>query len=323
MTEMLTAVKERAPMAELMDEARDFFADEYGLVFDDNNQLTEPLNDNQVEVLEGWRQSTFIEGIEMPDITTFARKAFLAQAIMPQRNAEGNITYLFGKGIGAEITLQGEVAGRNKRHDAPYRPHADFEIYAINEVDPPAGFNTFRRIFGNQETYPVENTKGLRDLPVRYLHDTAEEVSLGGVTFLVPRLEAQFVDKLEVGNIRVETNLRGHSDAELLAQTYELDRTEVHDILDRHVIQPAVQATDNARQLRKLKKLAEIVGPDGFADATIGLGQKGYLDLRDYGLGAELLGMDEPDAIGLLDQAVTQALAAKHERADQALMAAR
>jgi hypothetical protein len=242
---------------------------------------------------------------------------------MPQRDAAGNITYLFGKGIGAEIALQGEVAGRTKRQqEVPYRTHSDFEIYAINEQEPPAGFEAFRKVFGSQETYPVAKTKGLSELPPTYLHDTAEEVDLGGVSVLVPKLEVQFVDKLEKGNDRVETRLRGYSDAELLAQTYELDAEEVHGLIDDYVIAPAARNTDTTRQLNRLRKNALMMGPESLANATIGVGKGDALRLADFELGAGLLEMDEADAIAALDDAVQQTFASKHAAADQVLAAA-
>jgi len=162
---------------------------------------------------------------------------------MPQRDESGNITYLLGKGAGAELALQGEVDGRNKKMaEVPYRTHSDFEIYGVttDSYDAIPNSHRFTAVFGGQEIYPVTQTKGLHELPPDYLHETAEVVNYGGVDFLVPSLELQFVDKFEKANETVERRLREKTDAEWLATAYEMDADLVHATIDSYVIAPEV-----------------------------------------------------------------------------------
>jgi len=230
-------------LGEKVGQVIDYFNNEFGLTIDGSGHLeTEPTTE-QLAQLKGWHEATSENGIIMPDMDTFTAKMVLANALMPQHDENGKITYLFGKGAGAELALQGEVDGRSKKlAEVPYRTHSDFEIYGVatDSYDAIPDSHRFTAVFGSQEIYPVGNTKGLHDLPPDYLHETAEVVNYGGVDFLVPRLELQFVDKFEKANETVERNLRQKTDAEWLATAYEMDADLIHATIDSYVIAPEV-----------------------------------------------------------------------------------
>lgn len=221
-----------------------FFQSEFGLGMTDAGELdTEPTTE-QLASLKDWHERTTADsGLIMPDFDTFTAKMILARALMPQVGSDGKVQYLFGKGAGAELALQGAVAGRSKRlNSVPYRTHSDFEIYAAvtDQYESIEHNGRFTAVFGSQEIYPVTATKGLKELPENLLHDTAETVSFGGVSFLVPSLEAQFVDKFEKTNESVERGLRDKTDAEWLASAYELDGEKIHTLIDNYVIAPQI-----------------------------------------------------------------------------------
>ncbi len=226
-----------------VEHARNYFAQEFGVHIDQQGELTMEPSAEQLAELRDWHERTQQDGLDMPTIELFAAKVMLARALMPQVNESGQVQYLFGKGVGLELALQGNVTGRPKRLSAtPYRTHADFEIYAAQDdhYDAIEHSDRFVSVFGAQEIYPVGNTKGLTALPPDLLHATAETVDFGGITFLVPSLEVQLVDKFEKANLAKERELRGKADAELLATTYELDRDRAHEILNDYVITPEI-----------------------------------------------------------------------------------
>lgn len=228
-------------LGEKVSQTIEYFNNEFGLNIDGAGRLEAEPTTEQLTQLKAWHETTSNDGIIMPDMDTFTAKMLLANALMPQRDESGNITYLFGKGAGAELALQGEAAGRDKQvADVPYRTHSDFEIYGAttDSYDAIPHSARFTAVFGSQEIYPVGNTKGLHDLPPDYLHETAEVVNYGGVDFLVPRLELQFVDKFEKSNETVERRLREKTDAEWLATAYDMDADLVHSTIDSYVISP-------------------------------------------------------------------------------------
>ncbi len=221
----------------------EYFNQEFGLRLDETGNLQIEPTGERLTQLRNWHEETSKNGIDMPDMDTFTAKMVLARALMPQLDESGNITYLFGKGAGAELALQGDVVGREKRtSDIPYRTHSDFEIYGVvrDSYDAIPYGHRFTAVFGSQEIYPVNKTKGLHDLPQDYLHKTAEVVDYGGLGFIVPRLELQFVDKFEKANETVERDLRHKTDAEWLATAYTMDADLIHSTVDNYVIAPEV-----------------------------------------------------------------------------------
>lgn len=230
-------------LGEKVGQVIDYFNGEFGLTISGSGHLEAEPTTEQLTQLRDWHEATSKDGLIMPDMDTFTAKMVLANALMPQRDENGKTTYLFGKGAGAELALQGEVEDRSKQiAEVPYRTHSDFEIYGVatDSYDAIPHSHRFTAVFGSQEIYPVTQTKGLHDLPPDYLHETAEVVNFGGVDFLVPRLELQFVDKFEKANEKVERNLREKTDAEWLAATYTMDADLVHSTIDSYVIAPEV-----------------------------------------------------------------------------------
>lgn len=323
------------------------------------NFQTEPTAD-QLAQLKDWHEATSTapngeEGadIAMPTEGIFTKKMILAKALMPQRDESGNILYLFGKGAGMELALQGEVNGRDKRDiEVPYRTHSDFEIYgaiATNYDQIPHG-DRFKAVFGGQEIYPVTETKGLHELPPDFLHKSAEAVDYGGVEFLVPRLELQLVDKFEKANERVERSLRDKTDAEWLASTYDLNGEVVHAAIDDFVISPELaklpeptQAAEHNTALleRKLtqtkKRLAEDMPLASDKELTLAAGKDFVLSHFGKNIGvADMMTLVDietgqliSNSTQLLNETEAQrqatavsALKAKHGQVDAILQAA-
>lgn len=252
-----------------------FFNEEFGLNINGDAVLDSDPTPEQLAALHNWHKDTCMEnGIDMPDFDTFTAKVILAKALMPQVDKYGEVQYLFGKGVGVELALQGEVKGRAKQHsDVPIRTHSDFEIYgaATDKYDSIEHSDRFRAVFGNAEIYPVTDTKGLHSMPKDLLHRTSETVDFGGVSFLVPNLELQFIDKFEKGNEELERELRTKTDAEWLASTYKLDGPKIHSAIDHFVIKPEIakfQAPEDVAKnnlpvlLRKIDGSKRIVKED-------------------------------------------------------------
>lgn len=340
-------------LGEKVGQVIDYFSDEFGLTIDGSGRLEREPTTEQLARLKGWHEATSKEGMIMPDMDTFTAKMVLARALMPQQDEGGNITYLFGKGAGIELALQGEVEGRNKRvAEVPYRTHSDFEIYGVatDSYDVIPKSYRFTAVFGSQEIYPVTQTKGLHGLPPDYLHGTAEVVNYGGIDFLVPCLELQFLDKFEMANETIERDLRERTDAEWLAATYDMDADLVHSTIDKHVIapeiakfqEPAGVAERNTTILeRKLSQTKQYLTEDmpQASDTELALAVAEDFMLAQYGRNIGVADMAAlidgetgqlvSNAVELLNKAETQrqaakvsALQAKHQLVDAILRAA-
>ena len=108
----------------------------------------------------------------------------------------GRIDYLFGKGVGVELALRGEVVGRVKNSiDFPYRSHSDFELYNCNGYDKISESKLFLKVFGAQEWYPKDCTKGLHGIEDGVMYSTYDTVIYKGKYYLVPEFELLFLDK--------------------------------------------------------------------------------------------------------------------------------
>lgn len=187
------------------------------------------LTNEHIRILREWESKTEIDGIMMPQLEDFYRSVLAAISLNPQKNEEGKIRYLFGKGIGIEIALRGKVQGRNIIETEPmYRSHSDFELYDAKEN---VYTQYFQDIFGSQEYYPPTKTKGLRDIPEEEMDNTHEIVDLDGYEILVPKLEILFLDKF----LKKEATPRESGyDCELLAERYDLDKDLVYEYLKKY-----------------------------------------------------------------------------------------
>src|SRR3989338_7053634 len=230
---------------EAVNEAQNFFRS-LVLAVENDGLITKEPTEEQLVKLREWHDQTRDGGIDMPTEKAFYEKVLLAISLWRQQEGE-KINYLLGKGTGVEVALRGNVAGRTKRPiEFSYRSHSDFELYGVDYEAAENGANlggkpvyteSFVKIFGNQEYFPVTKTKGLKNIPPTLLHETAEIVDFCGVTVPVPQLEILFLDKY----LSRESTPRpeGH-DAELLARQYVLDRAKTHQYLDQLAIEPAV-----------------------------------------------------------------------------------
>ena len=225
-----------------MGRAKEFFQTEFHLSFDEAGFAVKPSAE-QIERLAEWHDKVGVMP-EMPTVESFYQKTLLAASLWRQEE-DGKINYLFGKGAGVEIALLGEVQGRKKKETpVSYRPHSDFELYAVEYNAAANGANLggadvytdeFVKVFGGHEYFPVTKTKGLEDLPPDLLYKTAERVNLGGITLLVPQLEILFLDKW---NAREATPRPEGFDDEVLARQYSLDVPLLHDYLQRFIVEP-------------------------------------------------------------------------------------
>ncbi len=217
-------------------DAQKFFIS-LGLTIGDDGFVVVHEDVTLLERLHTWHEDTSSGGIDMPPVNEFYKKVLLAVSLWRQRDGS-QLAYLLGKGVGVEIALRGSIAGKVKRNVVfPYRSHSDFELYAVNtDLDLPYSV-AFRTVFGNQEFFHPNKTKGLKDLPPTLLEDTHEVVDLGGVSVLIPELELLFLDKYME---RENTPRNEGIDAILLAEQYELDVERIHLYLNEYVINPGV-----------------------------------------------------------------------------------
>lgn len=233
----------------MMEEARRFFVD-MGLKIGQQGLLSERPSKKDIQKLKIWRQSTMGEGgIEMPDEDTFYKKVLLCVSLYRQKDKNGGLIYVLGKGIAAEIALQGTVKDREIMNDSPppYRSHSDFEIYGAAEQksgELPYS-EAFREIFGAQEY--LTGTKGMRSYPRKLLLKEAEEVDLGGLRLYIPRLEVLYLDKFLRPGIKERPpgeNGDGPShDSKAIRLKYRLDGREILEICDEYYEKPTREMT--------------------------------------------------------------------------------
>ena len=204
------------------------------------------LNDEHLQILKEWESKTEVDGIIMPNIEDFYRSVLVAISLNPQKNEDGRINYLFGKGIGVEIALRGNVKERNVfETNPPYRSHADFELYDTKEN---MYTQYFQDIFGSQEYYFQTETKGLKDIPEGEMDKTHEVVELDGYEILIPKLEILFLDKF----LRKEATPRASGyDCELLAERYDLDKEAIYDYLEKYYFKYTIK--EEKEKTEKLK----------------------------------------------------------------------
>ena len=174
-----------------------------------------------VEKLAAYHQASRQGSVDMPDKQTMITKVFACLILFPQKEANGEIYYLFWKGIGVEIALLGNCPGR-EASDVEFEPrsHSDFEIYDVKDDSVFDKYPAFQRVFGGQEYFPEHQTKGLKQIPAGYLDETHQVVDFYGIEVLVPSLEVLYVDKM----LKKESTPRPEGyDAQLLAKKYKLD----------------------------------------------------------------------------------------------------
>lgn len=217
----------------------------------------------EINKLKEYNDASTINGIMMPTKTEFDVKVQLAIRLWPQVNKSGKIDYLFGKGVGVELALLGNVQNRKKNNcNFPYRSHSDFEIYNTLGYESIPESKDFVSVFGSQEIYPKTKTKGLEAIQEGYMDETFETVNYQGNTYLVPELELIFLDKY----MRQESTCRPQGcDAILLLSEYNLDINKIVDYFERFVRIPNLQRYDDRikdiydRQVMKIIKLFEYV----------------------------------------------------------------
>lgn len=173
---------------------------------------------------------------QMPTEESFYRQVYLAVSLAPQIE-DGKITYLMGKGAGAEIASLGIAVGRDKRKNVtfPYRSHSDFELYGTDENTYLSTESAFWKVFGGQESRPGTKTMVINS---DYMRTTAQEINFGGIIVLVPELEILFLDKWLGKESKPREFNEGHIyDAEILAEQYVLDKQKIIKYLKQFVIQ--------------------------------------------------------------------------------------
>ena len=195
----------------------------------------------------------FKDGALMPTLDVFYMDTLLAVSAMRQSslftNDENSIEYYPGKGWGVEIALLGNVLGRQKRNISfPYRSHSDFELYGMDfksdkhggKIDDEKTYTSdFKTIFGSQEIFSSNHTKGLKNLPEDLISKSATICMLGDIPIKIPELEILFLDKwiMTESTPRIVQGDKMY-DAECLARQYVLDPKKCHEYLENYVIQP-------------------------------------------------------------------------------------
>lgn len=215
-----------------MNEARETFK-KMGVLLNEG-MILKDLSNEDIDKLRVWYESTRDGSIQMPTEKAFYENILLALSLFPQKE-NGKIKYVFGKGIGIEIALRGQISNRNKNEvEFPYRSHSDFEMYGMD-----GEYNkNFVHIFGAQEKYPTTKTKGLTNLPPDLIGNTAEQVNLDGIDVLIPQLEILFLDKY----LKQESTPREQGiDAALLAKQYDLNYSLIYKYLLEYSMKPQIE----------------------------------------------------------------------------------
>lgn len=206
------------------------------------------MNLEKIEKFKKYHEMTRENGIDMPNKDTFDSKIEIAINLWPQINSKGEINYLFGKGVGVELALLGEVKNRTKNNcNFPYRSHSDFEIYNSKSTNYSeiSESKDFVSVFGAQEIYPKTYTKGLKNIPDGYMDQTYDTVIYNGNTYLIPELELLFLDKY----MKQESTARTMGcDAILLLNEYQLDIEKITDYFEKFVKTPGLEKYDNSIQ---------------------------------------------------------------------------
>ena len=215
-------------------EARELF-ENMGITIKEDGTISKDLSRDEMDKLKEWYENTREGTVQMPTEQSFYENVLLATSLFPQQE-NGDINYMFGKGIGIEIALRGKVESREKNDiEFPYRSHSDFELYGMDRESD----TQFTEIFGAQERYPTTTTKGLSNIEPGLMTNTAEQVDLDGITVLVPQLEILFLDKY----LKQESTPREEGiDAALLAKQYDLDYGLVYKYLLEYSIKPQIKA---------------------------------------------------------------------------------
>ena len=274
-------------MKNSMQEALRYFK-EMGMPIKNGYIDAEALTEEQIEILEKWKKETDVNGIMMPEEQDFYRSVLLATSLYPQKNQEGQIQYLFGKGIGVEIALRGTIEGRRQYEtQPPYRSHSDFELYDSNG----SYTEEFYRVFEAQEYYPPTETKGLKEIPEGYMDKTHETVMIDGYEVLVPQLEILFLDKF----LKKESTPRdGVYDCELLAEKYELDVSLIERYLKKHCFQvEAEQQREGAEGYKKRFSehiIRNLENEDGYADLESAI-KSVNMEIQNWGKATVALGI--------------------------------
>lgn len=216
---------------------------------------------NLLDKIKQWNdQTTLPNGVLIPeDYNLFKTKVILAASLFPQITGHTN-NYLFGKGVGVEIAIQGIIKNRTVLDNSTpkVRSHSDFELYghttdSVSGLEYPTGFKT---IFGAQEIYPNTQTKALKNLPENLLWSTKETVEFEGAELFIPQLEILFLDKF----LRRESTPRDAGyDYELLANKYQLDWELIHEYLDKYYINIEEQRINKAHPKSIENSLGKII----------------------------------------------------------------
>ncbi|MBR3329477.1 hypothetical protein IKG29_03055 [Candidatus Saccharibacteria bacterium] len=212
---------------------------------------------DKIEQYRRYCRETYQGTVEMPTLEIFDKKVEIATEVFPQRDDNGRIRYLFGKGVGAELAIRGEVGDRKKYNNRfPYRTHSDFEIYDYDGNYPTdAAIRDFYTIFGAEEIYPKNRTKALESIPEGYMDDTYETVRYNGREYLVPELEILFLDKYL---LQESTPREEGCDAVLLAKEYDLDIDKVLRHYDDFVAKPKYEVIDARYTDEQIQKKKEV-----------------------------------------------------------------
>ncbi|MBR4618627.1 MAG: hypothetical protein IKO49_04920 [Bacilli bacterium] len=232
-----TAYQGRTPR-EMDLAAKEMFADLKITEITFDNKPTEINSLDDIKTLWG---NISTRALEFPSIEVFDTKLDTAIKLWPQLSKDGNVNYLFGKGIGAELALQGNVKNRVKNIDnVTFRTHSDMEIYDAKSGNPleNIGGEAFYYTFGSEETRGKTDTKFLHNIPEGLMDSTYDTVEYKGNTYLVPELELLFLDKF----FSDKTTKRGITDHELLMQAYHLDIDKINNYFEKFYKEPRMDS---------------------------------------------------------------------------------
>ena len=196
----------------------------------------ENYSSEDIEEIRKWNIDTSHDGIIINNYDEFITKILLTLKLWPQVD-NNQINYLFGKGIGVELALQGNVQNRIKYNKCyPTRSHNNIDFYAVSDVSSP----NFYQVFGTPTIYPTSNTSVLEALPSNMLYETKEIVSINNHQIYIPELEILFLDKYL--NRELIHRKEGY-DYELLMHEYDLNVDKILNYLEEYYIKPKLSMT--------------------------------------------------------------------------------
>lgn len=204
----------------------------------------EKLTLEDIKKIRNYHIETSKDGVMINSYEDFLNKIMLITKLWPQKE-DSKINYLFGKGLGVELALQGNVIGRKRNNYCyPFRKHNDIVLFdvKINDYEDTKESYDFKEAFGNIEFYSNRETKFLSNIKKDLFDSTYETVVINNHKILIPELELLFLEKYF--DREVISREEGY-DYQLLFNEYDLDIDKIINYLEEYYIKPSISDKEN------------------------------------------------------------------------------